>query len=72
MLGNPGVCTRNLRAQDKRFGNGQMKMVGNADDPDQLASYLGKPSAKNEWLIGSRLVEWGYLGLGSGILRPNE
>jgi hypothetical protein len=34
------ACTRNWRAQEKRFGNGQMKMVEKVDDPDQLVSYL--------------------------------
>jgi hypothetical protein len=49
-----------------------MKMVGRVDGPDQLASYLGKRSGKNRWLIGSWLLEWGYSGLANRILRRNE
>jgi hypothetical protein len=41
------ACTRNWIAQEKRFGKGQMKMVGKVDDPDQLVSYLGERSGKN-------------------------
>jgi hypothetical protein len=48
-----------------------MKMVGKVDGPDQLVSYLGKRSGKNPKLIGSWLLEWGYLGLGK-IMRRNE
>jgi hypothetical protein len=49
-----------------------MKMAARVDDPDQLASYLGKRSGKNRWLIGPWLLEWGYSGLGNRILRLNE
>jgi hypothetical protein len=45
------ACTRSCKAHERRFGKGQMKMVGKVDGPDQLASCLEKRSGKNtSWL----------------------